>query len=374
MPGTQRTSCCTHPIAMYDPVANRPKGRFVACKYVVHALRILLNQVVRLWIKCYSAKDVNNKLPLMSIENFRYLTSDQLSQVKTLKVESNEQMTSTGRALLNMYENCSNTDLRDKFLRHLSTPQKEFLYDNSNGTNRAKLAQEDLCYGLLNEVSLSREMPNEACLAKVFAVWGEGCESNREARVKEVEEYFASWSFEDIEDIYHKCYRWIKNSEASRPEVTLGRQILFEALVLDAKSKLLKEPTIPSQKRFVHMAFHELFGEVLKILKPEEFKNFYWTKNSCIKLPAALRKDVFTTMSGKNLIDICEDLYMFESSYDFRELDIALDAFSEVLIRRYKPNESLYKVILMVSKSSNHPWGLHTTPELAAVLKKLRGW
>ncbi|MBA3957122.1 MAG: hypothetical protein H0X51_01825 [Parachlamydiaceae bacterium] len=94
----------------------------------------MMNLVVGLVLKCFSAKDVNKKLPLMSIETLRYLSKDQLSQVKDLVLQNNGESTLAGRALLNMYQSCfllgqvRNPVMREKLLGCLSHTQKEFLH------------------------------------------------------------------------------------------------------------------------------------------------------------------------------------------------------------------------------------------------------
>src|SRR4029079_3853310 len=62
-------------IKMYDPVANRPKSWTRIDQWTVHSLKILVNQIKRLWQMRYSAQDLANSQ--FSTQNIRYFSEVQ---------------------------------------------------------------------------------------------------------------------------------------------------------------------------------------------------------------------------------------------------------------------------------------------------------
>lgn len=72
-------------IGMSDTVANRPTALQIHL-WPCHLLKVIVNQIKRLWQMTYGAVDVTRNFPRLNIQNFRYLNQKQLQGLSALNL------------------------------------------------------------------------------------------------------------------------------------------------------------------------------------------------------------------------------------------------------------------------------------------------
>ncbi|MBA3958096.1 MAG: hypothetical protein H0X51_06865 [Parachlamydiaceae bacterium] len=144
-----QTSRCPTLLAPYDLDATRPTGRCQLLQWVGQILRILINRIIAVRLRCLPAEDVVKKFPQMSSQTLYYFNNAQWSALKDLVVvNSNGNPTSTGQTLLNIYQSMHKRDISkygkdeyqpvdqemcNKFLSHLGDSQKTLLTKRHSG-------------------------------------------------------------------------------------------------------------------------------------------------------------------------------------------------------------------------------------------------